>query len=294
VALLHAAWTATLKDFSRQQRKGISTMRFIYFGLAFALFAFSASAQNKNDGAAHSSVTVLVNGQPIRGTVLEVDGKHFVAVEDLAQSLRGTIAYSEGQVALTLSQLPPVVLQPSSQPPAPQPTRAAQPPLPAPPANAAQTPAQQVPVLNAQPAEAGSVNGTLTYFFSFHEGNKPDAGSKVWLVKDRIEIPAGQSFVGSSTALGTSSNPEQYNAIKYAVADANGNFELLDVPPGQYTLILQSAHTKGTLKDKRDFFGRGNRSNPRDSNGRVETLSLLVKAGEAADASKDFGPDTGN
>ncbi len=57
-------------------------MRFIYFGLAFALFAFSASAQNNNDGAAHSSVTVLVNGQPIRGTVLEVDGKHFVAVED--------------------------------------------------------------------------------------------------------------------------------------------------------------------------------------------------------------------
>jgi hypothetical protein len=45
------------------------------------------------------------------------------------------------------------------------------------------------------------------------------------------------------------------------------------------------------LKEKRDFFGRGNSHSPRDSNGRVEFLKVIVKEGETADASKDFGPN---
>jgi hypothetical protein len=75
------------------------------------------------------------------------------------------------------------------------------------------------------------------------------------------------------------------------MADDKGNFEFLDVPAGEYTLILQSAHTKWTLNDKRDFFGRGNGHNPRDSSGRVIFLSVTVKQGDIAEASKDFGPD---
>jgi hypothetical protein len=54
---------------------------------------------------------------------------------------------------------------------------------------------------------------------------------------------------------------------------------------------MQSAHTKGTLKEKTHLFGKGNSRNPRDSNGRVESLNLLIKPGETADASKDFGPN---
>jgi len=113
----------------------------------------------------------------------------------------------------------------------------------------------------------------------------------VWLVKDRVEIPPDQNFVATNAALGTTENPEQYKAIQYSVADENGNFELLDIPPGKYTLVMQSAHTKGTLNEKRNFFGRGNGRNPRDSNGRVEFLNLQVKEGETVDASKDFGPN---
>jgi len=143
----------------------------------------------------------------------------------------------------------------------------------------------------AQHLETGRIEGTLTYFLDFHTGNKPDTGSKIWLVKDHVAIPADQDFVGSTTALGTSANPEEYHAIQYSTADANGNFEMLDIPPGQYTLILQSAHTKGTLRDKRDFFGRGNHPNLRDSIRRVETIKVLVKTGETFKATKDFGPD---
>jgi hypothetical protein len=255
-------------------------MRFFCFAFALALLSIPAAAQDKQDkkdAAAPSSTKVVVNGQPVKGKVLEMDGKHFVAVEDLAQSLHGAIAYDDGQIGLTLPQTSSTgaKLAPAQHA---APTAAIALPSPLPP-------------VTARPMENGIVKGTLTYFFDFHAGSKADAGSKVWLVKGHAEIPASQNFVASSTAVGTSANPEQYSAIKYSVADENGNFELLDIPAGEYTLVLQSAHTKWTLKDKRDFFGRGNGHNPRDSNGRVEFLKVIVKEGEKFDASKDFGPN---
>jgi hypothetical protein len=239
-------------------------MRFPYFAFGLALLTVSVTAQDKKDAVPQSSTSVLINGQPIKGKVLEIDGKHFVSVEDLAESLRGTIGYGDGQMALTLSQLP---------------------------STTAQQPPPQPPSMAAQPLETGRVKGTLTYFFNPHTGTKPDTGSKVWIVKGRVEIPADQNFVGTSTALGTNGNPEQYSAIKYSITDENGNFELLDILPGQYTLIMQSAHTKGTLNEKRSLFGRGKGHNPRDSSGRVEFFDVLIKAGETLDASKDFGPN---
>jgi hypothetical protein len=276
-------------------------MRWICLSLGFALMAFSVFAQDQKDAATQSSTSVVVNGQPIKGKVLEIDGKHFVAVEDLAQSLRGTLSYRDGQVALTIAPPPAGA---SAQPPVPEPmAKTAAPPAAQPSVRTAQLPPSPplantspplvapAPVAAGQSAESGNVKGTLTYFVNFHDGSKPDTGTKIWLVKDHVEIPADQNFVGSSGALGAGANPEQYTAIKYAVADSNGNFELLEVPPGQYTLILQSAHTKGTLKDKRNLFGRGNRPNLRDSVGRVESLGVLIKPGETVNASKDFGPN---
>jgi hypothetical protein len=251
-------------------------MRFPYFAFGLALLTLSATAQDKKDAVPQSSTSVLINGQPIQGKVLEIDGKHFVAVEDLAQSFRGTIGYGDGQIALTLSQLPYMT---------------AQPPLPQLPSTTTHQPPPQPPSMAAQPLETGRIKGTLTYFFNPHTGTKPDTGSKVWIVKGRVEIPADQNFVGTSTALGTNGNPEQHIAIKYSITDENGNFELLDILPGQYTLIMQSAHTKGTLNGKWSLFGRGNGHNPRDSSGRVEFIDVLIKAGETVDASRDFGPN---
>jgi hypothetical protein len=251
-------------------------MRFLYFAFALCVFCSGASAQEKNDGPSPPSPSILVNGQPIRGKVLEIDGKHYVAVEDIAQSLRGSIAYGDGQILLTISKLPTIPAQPT-----PSQASSAMPP-------ASAVPSQSI---TAQPLENGGVKGTLTYFFDFHTGNKPDAGAKVWLVKGHAEIPANQNFVVTSAALGTTANPEQYSVVKYSIVNEKGDFELLDVPAGQYTLVMQSAHTKWTLNDKRDFFGRGNGHNPRDSSGRVAFLSLTVKPGEVAEALKDFGPN---
>lgn len=253
-------------------------MRLFYFALALALLGNTAAAQEKQekkDGSAQPSTSLSVNGQPIKGKLLEIDGKHFVAVEDLAQSLRGTIAYDDGQIALTLSKLPSAGAPPASA----QPVSAA-----------AQAPSAPARAITAEPLETGSVKGTLTYFYDFHTGDKPDAGAKIWLIKGHAEIPANQNFIATSTSVGTSANPQQYEVAQYSIASENGNFEMQDVPAGQYTLILQSAHTKWTLTDKKDFFGRGNGHNPRDSGGRVAFLFLSVKPGEMAEASKDFGP----
>lgn len=275
-------------------------MRTAYFIFALALLALSTRAQDNKGATPQSSTSILINGQPIEGKVLEIDGKHFVAVEDLAQSLRGTISYGDGQIAIAFSQLPSTTAQAASSQPPSATTRppssqtssqSAQPhspqlsTLPAPP------PASQRPPVTQQTLETGRVQGTLTYFVDFHIGNKPDFGSKVWLVEGRAEIPADKHFVGTSSVLGTSENPDQYKATKYSITDENGHFELLDVPPGEYTLIMQSAHTKGTLNEKRGFFGIGNGHNPRDMIGRVEFLHLSIKVGETVDASKDFGPN---
>ncbi|MBZ5643225.1 MAG: carboxypeptidase-like regulatory domain-containing protein [Acidobacteriia bacterium] len=274
-------------------------MRIAYFGFVLALLSLPAAAQNKKNAPAPSSTSILINGQPINGKVLEMDGRHYMAVEDLAQSLRGTIAYGDGRIAITLPELPPapaqVAARPSASVPPQLPAPAAQPPSAQPPSASTQASSQssspQSPSMTVQPSQAATIKGTLTYFVDFHAGNKPDAGSKVWLVKGRVEIPPDQTFVATSAALGTATNPEQYPAIAYSIADEKGNFELRDVPPGEYTIILQSAHTVGTLNEKRNFFGRGNGRTARDSKGRLEFRNLQIKPGEAVNASKDFGPN---
>ena len=278
-------------------------MRFTFLAFALALLTLPATAQDRKDADPQSSTSILINGQPIKGKVLEIDGKHYVAVEDVAQSLRGTISYGDGQIALTLSQHSSMTVEPpqsqpasaAAQPPSVQsPSTTAQPPQSHPPTITAQQPSPQHPAMAVEAPETGSIKGTLTYFYSVQTGSKPDTGSKVWVVQGHVEIPADQKFVGSSTAIGTTGNPEQYKAVVYSVADKNGNFEFLDIPPGQYTVIMQSAHTKGALKAKNNLFGRGNGRTVRDSSGRIESLDLQIKAGEMADGSKDFGPDIGS
>jgi len=129
-------------------------MRFFYFVFAMCIFCTATAAQGKKDGASQPAPSVLVNGQLIKGKVLEIDGKHFVAVEDLAQSLHGTIAYGDGQILLTISKLqePAAQLAASAQAPAP----------------ISQTPPAPAPTVTARPLETGSVDIAVSIYL-FHE-----------------------------------------------------------------------------------------------------------------------------
>ena len=180
---------------------------------------------------------LVVNGRPVTTKVLEIEGKHFVAIEDLAQTLGGTVGYGDEQITLTF-------LQPS---------------LP-----------------TSSRLETGRIRGTLTYFFNFNYGNKPDTGSQVWLIEGHVDIPDNMMVIGIGDFLVVGSAKPKI--AKYTVADGIGNFELSDVPIGQYTLILKSNHAKGLTT--------------RDIQGNVRVRHVQIKAGEALDASTDFGANS--
>lgn len=249
------------------------------FFVLTALLIISVAAYGQQVAA-----LLTVNGHEIKGKVLEIDGKHFVAIEDLAQSLGGTVSYSGG-IALTLPQ-----------------------------SSSAQS----------RQTESGRIKGTLTYFFNANDGNKPDTGSQVWLVKGHIDIPSDWFFGGGENDVLTykelvaGSPGYKYEVLKHTVADGNGNFELPDVPVGEYTLVIQSKHTRNSFSpplppmsenEKKEYVAalKADRSeegslkymgyftgvsySKRDRNGRLNVRDVSVKASQTADASVDFGGD---
>jgi len=138
----------------------------------------------------------------------------------------------------------------------------------------------------------GRVRGTLTYYFNRNFGEKPDVGSQVWLVQSELVLNESTLVIGTPSVLicaettrikkKYAAKPQRsYDVLKYTLADGNGNFELLDVFPGEYTLILKSTHTKGT-QFKREV-------TPRDADGRMISIPIRLKPGETVDQSYSFG-----
>jgi len=147
------------------------------------------------------------------------------------------------------------------------------------------TAARSVP---AVPASSGRIKGTLTYYFNDNYGNKPDTGSLVLLLANTVQIPAQDMFIddASQTKFGGSNDEiaiiaaqtgvvTKYKTVQRTVADGNGNFEIDNIPNGEYTLILRSAHVKTIAI--------------RDGLGRVVSLPLEISNGQALDRSYDFG-----
>ncbi len=139
--------------------------------------------------------------------------------------------------------------------------------------------------------ESARIRGTLTYYFNSNYGNRPDSGSKILLVAGGLDIPPQYMFYDDASQMkikGRSDeivliNSDTEVATKYAtakrtIADGNGNFEINDVVPGAYTLILRSNHVK-TLEH-------------RDILGRVVTIPIMISGAETLDESYDFGITT--
>ena len=162
-------------------------MRFTFLAFALVVLSLPVAAQDRKDVTPQASTSILINAQPIKGKVLEIDGKHYVAVEDLAQSLRGTISYGDGQIALTLSQL-------SSTP--------AQPALSQPPTATAEAPSSQPPSMAAQPPETGRIKGNLTYFFNVQTGTSPTPEAKSGLLMDVLKSQRTKSSLAPARRWG--------------------------------------------------------------------------------------------
>lgn len=103
---------------------------------------------------------------------------------------------------------------------------------------------------------SGSIRGTLTYYFNRNFGDKPDTGSKVYVLKGTVrECPTNLWFYGSPSEVkwvqpnygsqGPSNVLYRMRVSAYSIADGNGNFFIERLPVGDYTVVLESAHTNG-------------------------------------------------
>ena len=159
---------------------------------------------------------------------------------------------------------------------------------------------------SALPASAaqsgnGRVKGTLTFLFNYNYGTKPDVGAKVVLIRGRLDpIPDDAIAPLDSSATTTEDFEKQtYKIVAHSVADGNGNFELTDVPPGQYTIIMQSSHAIGkyvsvvVTTDKKGNPLKKPRTEQhltnKDMVGVVFSSHLTVESGKTVDESHDFG-----
>lgn len=158
----------------------------------------------------------------------------------------------------------------------------------------------------SETANAGRIKGVVTYYFNDNFGDKGDVGSVVFLVSGTTELPPQNSEIvlskGSVTIsyrLSRDEEKQNKDAVKHKLPlphlprvvsipvvdntsiDVNGVFQFDDVPPGNYTVIIRSSHTREDA-----YFSN------RDRNGRLGLVEIAVKSGRAVDASYKF-PATG-
>jgi hypothetical protein len=132
-------------------------------------------------------------------------------------------------------------------------------------------------------AKPGKVKGIVTYYFNSNFGEKPDIGSKVFLVEGGVDIPPKSTAVATKDDLyidpGSPPLPRRkISIIDQTIVDANGAFNFEDVPSGVYTVVILSSHSRS----------RNVEAGFRDALGRWQCIAIEVKSGRSADASHGF------
>jgi hypothetical protein len=141
--------------------------------------------------------------------------------------------------------------------------------------------AQGIPPGNQVVAEPATVTGTITYYFNKNYGNKPDVGSKVFLlsgIHPNVIIDRNKDLHFAITIRKT-------NVVKETSVDGNGNFRIERVAPGQYTVLVISNHTRFPATDGQRPTGYGEMS----ILGGCYQKSITLNAGDTVDCSNDFG-----
>ncbi len=133
--------------------------------------------------------------------------------------------------------------------------------------------------------EFGSITGNLSYYYNKYQGQKPDVGAEVWLALPGITIPDYCGFIGMTDRFvvwDSRIEPTrrlEVPVFKRTLADGSGRFEIRDLVPGNYTLVVQSKHINGSAVEGVTM---------RDTLGRLYVTPVTVKARQTTDASYDF------
>jgi hypothetical protein len=121
--------------------------------------------------------------------------------------------------------------------------------------------------------DVGTVRGTLV----FGAGARPDAGGDIWVFAGKIDFPLDCAVFPSTFELtigDCATNNRSVAFLKHAQADGRGTFQVRDLPVGDYTLVLRSAHVGGTEK--------------RDVGNKFVISWFAIKGGDTVDASTKF------
>lgn len=188
---------------------------------------------------AQDESTVVVNGRRIPSKV--VAGQVLVMPEDFAKAIGATVSYSSSGMTITTT--------------------------------ASQTASQEFR------DSFGVIKGTLSYYSSKY-GKRSDNGSRVYLViGDATILPNELCFekVPGNLLVYGGGEDRTYKLQKSTISDGNGNFEFAALPGGEYTLIIESEHTKGENYRRK-----------------VSIKKVSLKGGDVFDASVDFGVSSSN
>lgn len=144
----------------------------------------------------------------------------------------------------------------------------------------------------------GIVKGFISWQYNDLIGTKPDVGAKIFLLPANLSVK--MSNEDASAYIVDSEIPKGYY---YAETNGKGNYEILDVKPGNYQAIIISNNTNRNVTDKEqvtylkediltEYFNKDN----------INTFCLLdlklnkfeikdieVKSNSAMDLSNDFG-----
>lgn len=210
------------------------------------------------------AVQVFINGQPIEA--IESNGALYVPVEAVAQALGATVTVQTNE--------PPAAVAAPSEPALPA-------EVPAPKPVPTTTVRLVTPTLAKQ---AGSIQGKLGYKLNVMDSRGIDAGAEVWLV------PADKVAALAAAAGGTEAEPIPQNAagwekklteqfgFRHAVADGRGVYSMMDVEPGNYTVVLLSRQVGGLPL--------------RDNRGKMRFVKANIRGGLTTDVSLNFGVST--
>jgi hypothetical protein len=237
----------------------LSLILVIVWATLFTLAQTKTNSPSKSQGSVHPVQTenvLTVNGTKISGRILVTNNVKYIAIDDLANGLNGSVTYSGKEIWVNLPILQKVAKS----------------------ENRINPPSESR--INSLSIPLGKVKGIITYYnFNRDDGNKPDVGGTICLVEGLIDdIPEQASIRNNNAnlAVGNSSSGwKEYKLITQTTADDSGSYEIENVPPGKYTLVFKSSHAKGVKL--------------RDSGGKVEIKHIIVESGKTVDGAFDFG-----
>jgi hypothetical protein len=206
------------------------------------LFATVSPCQPQTTKAAQPvTKTFSVNGKPVQTSLVQIDNRLYVALDDLASSLDCSLTTKATSIDLTVP---------------------------------ASNNNQNISSSDAA-SGTGTVKGVFTYYFNANYGSRPDVGAKVWIVKGGgINIPDQMGVMPSSLEMilmGEDNQRTTLSIVARAVADGTGSVTLPNIPTGVYTVVMQSDHAKAV--NTRDILGKFRTSTIRISAGQVEDVS---------------------